>query len=686
MRTLKILSLFIVSLCLQVSLVAQDKLNIKFGKVKPEDFDVRSKLIDSSTNAVVVADVGTSKFVASVTDISFALQHTQKKRIKLINKNGFGAATISIPLYISNNGKEEKLEDLDAYTYNLENGKVVETKVPKSSIFTERTSKNWVVKKFTFPGIKEGSIVEYAFTIKSDFFFNLQPWTFQGEYPVLWSQYDVGLPDFYKFVTISQGYHPFYINKTNPTAHSFSFTERVKREYSYGGLGSATNTGSSTFKVDGLTDAHSWVMKDVPALKEEAFTTTVNNSIAKIEFQLSQIAYPNQMPRDVMSSWEKTASELMQEEQFGIPINRPNNWLNDDVETIVGSSTNQLEKAKKILEYVRDNFTHNGAYGIYSSKNLKDVLKSKNGSIADLNLLLIAMLKSQNIESNAVILSTRGNGVTHEYYPLLNRYNYVIAKAMISGADYYLDASAKQLSFGKLPLRLYNGHAREITPGAAVPVYFMADSIRELGNTFVYLSNRDAGTYEGMFKQTMGEYESLGLRNKMSQVSLEDYSKSVKQQYPEEITLNNIQIDSLRSLKDPVVVQYDLKLNLFTDEDVVYFNPIFSGAVKKNPFAAAQRFYPVEMPYTFTDVYSLKMEIPKGYKVEEIPKSVRYKFNEEEGMFEYLISADKESISFTRRLTMNRATFLNEDYEYLRELYAFIVKKDAEQIVFKKIK
>ena len=33
-------------------------------------------------------------------------------------------------------------------------------------------------------------------------------------------------------------------------------------------------------------------MKDVPALKEEAYITTLNNYIAKIEFQLSQIVYP----------------------------------------------------------------------------------------------------------------------------------------------------------------------------------------------------------------------------------------------------------------------------------------------------------------------------------------------------------------------------------------------------------
>ncbi|RYG13352.1 MAG: DUF3857 domain-containing protein, partial [Chitinophagaceae bacterium] len=661
-----------------------EKLNIKFGKVKPEDFDVQSKLIDSSTNAVVVADVGTSKFIASKSDVSFSLLHTQKKRIKLIHKNGFNAATVSIPLFVGNNNAEEKLENLDATTYNLENGKVVETKVPKSSVFTERSSKNWIIKKFTFPAIKEGSIIEYSYSINSDFFFNLQPWTFQGEYPVLWSQYEAAMPDFYKFVTISQGYHPFLINKFNLVQHRFSFTQKEQRENI--GLGGFSPSTQSTFNVDGNTKEHIWVMKDVPALKEEAFTTTVNNSVAKIEFQLSQIAYPNTVARNVMSSWEKTATDLMDEETFGAIINRPNNWLNDDVKLVVGASGGQLEKAKKILAHVRDNYTHNGSHGIYSTKNLKDVVKSKNGSVADLNLLLIAMLKAQDIKVNPVILSTRGNGVTHEYYPLLNRYNYVIGKATIDGTDYYLDATAKQLDFGKLPIKLYNGHAREITRDNAVPVHFAADSLREVEDVFIYLASTEDGAIQGKFKKTHGNYESHQLRNTMSQTSLEEYTKSIKQQYPEEMTVANIQVDSLKSLKDPVVVQYDLKINSFNDEDVVYFNPVIASGLKKNPFTAAQRFYPVEMPYTFTDQYNLTMQIPKGYKVEELPKSVRYKFNETEGMFEYLISADKETISLRRRLVMNRATFVNEDYQYLRDLYSFVVKKDSEQIVFKKIK
>ncbi len=80
------------------------------------------------------------------------------------------------------------------------------------------------------------------------------------------------------------------------------------------------------------------------------------------------------------------------------------------------------------------------------------------------------------------------------------------------------------------------------------------------------------------------------------------------------------------------------------------------------------------------------MDIPKGYKVDELPKSARIMLNEDEGMFEYLISADDASVQMRCRLIINKTFFPNEDYQTLRDFYAYIVKKEAEQIVFKKIK
>ena len=614
---------------------------------------------------------------------TFSLVFKEKKRIKILNKNGFDAATITIPLYVSTSGKSETLDDLDAYTYNLENGKVVETKVTKSSVFTEKHSRNWVYKKFTFPALKEGSIIEYSTEIKSDFFFNLQPWVFQGQYPVLWSQYEAGIPEFFKYVTLSQGYHPLFINKVNSSQVSFAFTEHVDREtrgFSSGG------SGLNTVKVEGAIDYHTWVMKDVPALKEEAYTTTLRNAIAKMEFQLNQIAYPRQVPTNYMDSWEKVARDMMLDEDFGAQITRPNNWLDNTVEDVVGSSNTPKEKARKIYEYVRDNFTFNDNYGTQITTSLKDVVKNKSGSIADINMLLIAMLRTQKIMANPVILSTRSNGFTNEYYPLLSRYNYLVAKVIFDDEALFLDATVNKLEFGKLPNRVYNGHAREITSEMASPVYFVADSLKESNLTNVYISNIDGGSVEGSYNQTMGFYESLGFRNKMTKTLMDDFKKSIQQEYPEEIVVSNIQLDSLKLLMQPVGLKYDLKIKSFGDEDIVYFNPMINSTLKKNPFKAAERFYPVEMPYTQDDVYSLTMEIPKGYKVDELPKSARINLNDEEGMFEYLISADKEYIQMRCRLIIRKATFANEDYQTLREFYGFIVKKEAEQIVFKKIK
>ncbi|MEO7766331.1 MAG: DUF3858 domain-containing protein, partial [Ferruginibacter sp.] len=336
--------------------------------------------------------------------------------------------------------------------------------------------------------------------------------------------------------------------------------------------------------------------------------------------------------------------------------------------------------------YVRDNFTCNGENRMYITTDLKDAFKNKSGSVADINMLLIAMLKNQNIEVNPVILSTRDNGVTHEFYPFINRYNYVIAKIEIENNTFYLDASSRYLAFGKTSSQIYNGQAREITKTLAVPVYFVADSLNEAATTMVFISNMEKGGVEGSLSHNLGFYESMKFRSKMTKTLPDDFKKSVQQNYPEEVEIENLEIDSLKLLNEPIEIKFDLKFKSFGENDIVYFSPMLAEAKTNNPFTALQRFYPVEMPYKIDETYTLAMEIPKGYKVDEIPKSVRLNLNEDEGMFEYLISQDAANIQMRCRLILRKANYQNGDYQSLRDFYSFIVKKEAEQIVFKKIK
>ena len=90
-------------------------------------------------------------------------------------------------------------------------------------------------------------------------------------------------------------------------------------------------------------------MKNVPALKKENYTTTMNNHVAKIEFQLSAVRYPEEPVEIIMRTWEKTAEELLQDEDFGAVLTKANNYFDDEVKKAIAGAATPVQKAKKCM-------------------------------------------------------------------------------------------------------------------------------------------------------------------------------------------------------------------------------------------------------------------------------------------------------------------------------------------------
>lgn len=648
---------------------AQDKLKIKFGSVTADDFKTTVYPIDSNATAIIVADIGSTEIIGN-TKGSFSLLFNNYRRAHILNKNGYNIGDVQISLY-TNGESEEELENLKAVTYNLENGKVVQTKLEiKSAVFKDKVSKNLVVKKFTFPNIKAGSIIEYEYKIKSDFIFNLQPWDFQGEFPRLWSEYNFAMPSFYNYVTLSQGYHPFAIKTSSTSRSSFNMAD-------IRGSGATERVDFNANVVD-----YRWVMKDVPSLKEESFTSTLRNHISRIEFQLASIGEPF-TPRQVMSSWKMAAKDLLEDEDFGEQLSKDNGWLNEVMPLALRGATNVLAKAKNIYEWVRDNFTCTNYNRKYLEQPLKNVLKNRNGNVAEINLLMTAMLRKANIQADPVILSTRSHGYTHSAYPLMDRYNYVICRTEAESKEFFLDACEPGMGFGKLDYKCYNGSSRIIN-SMAEEIYLNASSLKEVTNTIVFVINDEQGNSIGSFQQTPGYLESSRFRKLAKEKGKEQVFSEFQKAAGEDIKVSNTKIDSLFNYDEPVKVSFDIDF-INNKEDIIYFNPMLGEGFKENPFKSAERFYPVEMPYTMDETYNLQMEVPTGYVVDELPKGAVVKFNEaEDAIFEYRLSLSGGNISFRSRLVIKKAYFLPEEYEVLREFFALIVKKQSEQIVFKK--
>src|SRR5690606_2379522 len=141
----------------------------KFGKVTIKELQNQVYNIDSQARAVVLQDVG----VASIEGNSkgwFSIVLKRHKIVHILKQSGYSLANVEVPLYRNSNNDEERISNIKAITYNIENGKLVQTKMDKTNLFTEKVSKTRILKKFTIPNVKEGSIIEYQYEVNSEFF------------------------------------------------------------------------------------------------------------------------------------------------------------------------------------------------------------------------------------------------------------------------------------------------------------------------------------------------------------------------------------------------------------------------------------------------------------------------------------------------------------------------------------
>ena len=228
--------------------------------------------------------------------------------------------------------------------------------------------------------------------------------------------------------------------------------------------------------VNTVTNNYRWVEKDVKPLKIESYISSPENYIDKIEFQLSG-TYNGEDKHDVANTWQNACKEFLKDEDFQTAAASDNAWIKNlpDFKT----TQNNLDVAKSIYYYLQNNYSCTDTLDIFKQADLYDVYKKQKGSVRGINLLLTAMLKNKNIFAQPVMLSTRDNGFVNPNYPIIDKFNYLICRAIINGNTYLLDATDPAIGFGELPTKCYNGYARVIDETRPDSLYLFSDSLKE---------------------------------------------------------------------------------------------------------------------------------------------------------------------------------------------------------------
>jgi hypothetical protein len=604
---------------------------------------------DSSAEAVVLVDYGEASL--SINTNIVKLRFERHVRIKILKKEGLGWADAVIKLYESG-GDGEKISNLKASTYNLENGKVIESKMAKESVFKEQLNRYYKLQKFTLPSVKVGSVLEYTYTVSSDLYTLFPNWEFQKSIPVVHSEYWAMIPEFFIYEKYMQGYL---------TANAYEVVPRSETSHQ--------------------VKAHHWIVKHAPAFKAEPYMTTEEDYVSKINFALSHVAFQGEPVREIMGSWKKLNDNLLESESFGGTI-KGGNFLKAEVEKITAGLTDAEAKTKAIYNYVKETIEWDG-YEDYTAASLKKVMEEKKGSSGDINLLLASMLEKAKIEVDMVLISTRDHGIVRKEYPMSRQFNYVVCAVRTGEKTLLLDATEKYLPMNMLPQRCLNGEGLVISTKNHGWMNLQAKAKAKTIVSSDFTLNGD-GELKGKVLYHRSGYDGIAMRKKYQLKGEETYLKDFKSDKTwliEKSTFENIMLIDEASKES-----HDLLINdhVTAAGDLLYINPFITNPFQANPFNLEKREYPVDFGSNVEQTFMCKLQVPEGYSVDEMPQGKLLVLPGNAARFSYNIIQTGAIVNITSTLQINKSLFLTDEYPHLREFYSQVVAKHAEQIVVKK--
>ncbi|MEM9329577.1 MAG: DUF3857 domain-containing protein, partial [Bacteroidota bacterium] len=220
------------------------------------------------------------------------------KRVKIFDTDGKDKANVTLVLYDPVHGsKREAYAGLRGATYNLLEGKMEKTKLENKEIFAKRLSDYRVKVSFTMPNVKEGSVIEYKYTINSNYITNLYEWHFQEDMPTRFSEFDYRIPEFFNYRESQVGSILTLDREVKNTGEQFTYHwETLPR--------AGQNPERRTSILDSDSKWTRSAARNVPALVDEPFMNNRPNLPARLEFQLMSFQMPGGKFNPVASSYE----------------------------------------------------------------------------------------------------------------------------------------------------------------------------------------------------------------------------------------------------------------------------------------------------------------------------------------------------------------------------------------------
>ena len=629
--------------------------NLKWGNPTQEELTMTEYAPDKDADAVELCRQVDVFYEYNNGD--FRVVRYVKCRMKVLKPEGKSVADASIVTHGSeeNRSRVESISGLKATAFNMENGKLVKTKMEKSMIHEEQLDKTGKLTKFSVPQVRVGTVIEYEYKLWSDFFYELRDWYAQRNIPVLYTQYTLSVPDWFSF----------HIEETG--------SNKLEKKTSSGSLTIETETVS--------TNIYTFIGRNLPALKDDEYIWCADDFGDKVTHELQGIYIPGAVHKSYTSAWEDIDKILLEDDEFGGRIKRSSPLKDEVVAAGIPQIESPQERVEATWKLLKQKVKWNGDYAFWAKSGSK-TLKEGTGTNADINFLFVNMLHDVGIEATPIVLRLRDRGrlpLSHASMKYLS--TFVVGIQLNDTTMSYFDSSAEDGYLNVLPARLSVNRARMIRKGQQGQWVDLQSVAQSTETTAIQASLNADGLITGAVSHVLVDESAANLRKRWR--TAKDSTDVIQQmQKDKEIEITDYQIQGRHDFSSTVRERIQFTKQCTATDGIIYLNPLVIAPFSKNPFTADTRNLPVELPYKQRETINVVLTLPEGWQVEEMPKPITLKFDGITARIIYRQTGEQFSASY--RLDVQRTFFSQTQYQDLKAFFEKLVENTKNIITIKK--
>lgn len=612
-----------------------------FGEISESNLNMTILEEDPEANAVYILNNG-----EIIITPDFKLKMKIHKRIKILTEKGKDLADVKLIYW-----HKDEIEDLEAVCYKP-NGDEIE--LDDNNIFEEET-KQLKTKSFAIPGVEVGSIIEYTYTMYSEYIANLEPWFFQNNHFTKLSKLIVTIPSGFTF-------NAFLQNTDN-----YNFQENTEE------INNPLNPRKKALKC-------TWIATNLPGIKKEPYMTALNDYYCQVLFQLGSYN-DGTFSYDFIKKWSDVSNRYYKLYDKYIE----DNSLEEFTKTLVKGIEKKDDQINKIYTFILDNIKLNDDYSLGSKKlNRPDkIIELKEGSLTERNLLFVNMVKQLKINAYPIIISKKSNGKINPNWVNTDQFNRLIAYVTYEGKKRFVNTIDKYCPLGVLTPNYSVHQGLIVLKEKGNLIKIKPKSLFNRENILTELEITEDGNLIGKSEIKFGGIEGINIRENLEK-NQEEFFKEYLKDNELVSELDSFKVENIEVLDKPVKVFLYYHINEYLDleEETHYLTLPELHKLNENIFIRDNRTFPVDYPYTYSNSENIKLKFPNSLKIVECPKSITKGINKITFTKNY--RQKNNEINLRRTFKVGRNTVYPGEYPRLKKLYSIVVDKDQEQIVLTK--